>query len=326
MDGVAPPDGRLPCLSAVVVVGELRERAGGCLRALLAQTRDARMEVVLADVAPEAGAIPGSDHPAVRLIRMSSGETFAGARAAAVREARGPIVAFLEEHVRVRPGWAAAVLAAHRGPWAGVGGEVRNANPGVGRSDLTALLSYGIFAPPLAPGESDLLPGHNSAYKREVLLGYGERLARLLGCDLVLMRRLRLDGHRLWVEPAAAIEHLNETSLRGACDGVRLFNRCYAPLRAGEFRWSFARRLAYVALTPAIPVYFIAHFSRFLARNNPRQLRLFLRNLGWVYLVELAAALGQAAGLLFGAGDAPRRFSVYETTHPRPEQAEGPRT
>jgi GT2 family glycosyltransferase len=313
----APPDDHPLGLSAIVVVGELRERADRCLRALLSQGALGQMEVVLVDLASEAGAIPAAGHPAVRVLKMSPQTTFALARAAAVRTARGAIVAFVEEHVRVRPGWAAALIAAHKGPWAGVGGEVHNANPGVGRSDVTALLSYGLFRPPLAPGETDMLPGHNSAYKRAVLLALGHRLERLLGCDLVLMRRLQLDGHRLWIEPAAAIEHLNETAWRSAWRGYFLFNRCYAPLRAEELGWSLARRAAYVALTPAIPLYFIAHFSRYLARRHPSELPRLLRNLGWVYLAELAAALGQAYGLLFGEGDAPQRFSRYEMTEPR---------
>ncbi len=310
-----------PALSVVVVVGPLRERADGCLASLLSQSAVVRMEVVVADVAPEAGPIARCDHPAVRVLHLPGEPTFAAARVAAVRAASGTIVAFLEEHARALPGWGDAVIAAHGGPWAGVGGEVRNANPGTGRSDVTSLLSYGLFHPPLAAGETDLLPGHNSTYKRAVLLEYGDRLERLLGSDLVFMRRLRLDGHRLWLEPAAAIEHLNETALGSTWRGYRLYNRCYAPLRAEEFGWSPARRLAYVVSTPAIPLYFIAHFSRFLARRHPDLLPLFLRNLGWVYLAELAAALGQAAGLLFGPGDAPRRFSRYELTEPRGERA-----
>ncbi len=314
--------GQAPTLSVVVVVGRLRERAAGSLSSLLSQGAVARMEVVVVDVAPESGPIPGADHPAVRVLRLPAEPTFAAARVAAVREARGPIVAFVEEHARALPGWGEALIAAHAGPWAGVGGEVRNANPGVGRSDITALLSYGLFRPPLARGETELLPGHNSSYKRAVLLGYRDRLEHLLGSDLVLMRRLRLDGHRLWLEPAAAIEHLNETTLKSTWRGYRLYNRCYAPLRAEEFEWSLARRLAYVALTPAIPLYFIAHFSRYLARRHPGEFRRLLQNLGWVYLAELAAALGQAAGLLLGAGDAPRRFCRYELTEPRASRAQ----
>ena len=316
----APSDEPLPALSAVVVVGPLRDRAGGCVRALLTQAALARMEVLVIDLAPKAEPVPGSEHAAVRVMRLPPETTFAAARTYGVRVARGRIVAFLEEHVRVRPGWADAVIAAHDGPWAAVGGEVHNGNPGLGRSDVTSLLSYGLFSPSLATGETDLLPGQNSAYRRAVLLSYGDRLEHLLGSDLVLMRRLRLDGHRLWIEPRAAIEHLNETRLRSALRGYWLFHRCYAPLRAEEFGWSLGRRLAYVALTPVIPLYFIAHFGRFLARRHRHQLWRFIGNIGFVYLAELAGAVGQATGLLFGAGDAAQRFTHYELTEPRAER------
>ncbi len=284
------------------------------------------MEVLLVDLAPDAGAIAGSEHPAVRLVPLPPKTTFAAARAYAVRLARGEIVAFVEEHARVRPGWARAVIAAHRGPWAGVAGEIYNANPGVGRSDVTALLSYGHFRAPLRAHEAEFLSGHNSSYKRAVLLSYGDRLNRLLDADLVLMRRMRLDKHRLWIEPAAAIEHLNETTLASATRGYRLYTRCYAALRAEEFGWTLARRLVYVALTPVIPLYFIAHFGRFLARRHRDQFGPFVRNLGFVYLAELAAAVGQATGLLLGTGDAAECFTDYELTEPRGERtAEGSR-
>jgi hypothetical protein len=304
----------------IVVVGPLRRRAAACLHSVLAQDAVSRIEVLLVDCAPgDPLPVTGSDHGAVRQVKLSPDTAFGCARAAAVRLARAPVVAFLEEHCRVRPGWAQAVIEAHREPWAAVGGEMHNGNPGVGRSDIIGLLSYGLFYAPLARGEADLVAGHNSSYRLEVLLRYDWDLDVLLGTDMVLLAKLRTDGFRFASEPTAKIDHLNETTFAAIARGYFLFNRCYGHTRAHYLRWPVVRRLAYVALTPVIPLYFMAHFSRLLARQQRALLAFFLRNAALVYAVQLCAATGQAVGLLFGPGEAERRFTAYELTESRPE-------
>jgi len=308
-----------PELSAVVVVGELRERAGDCLRSLLDQGLGGRLEVVLADVAgPEAPPVPGSEAPEVRVLALAPGTTFPRARACAVRAARGAVVAFLEEHTVALPGFGEALVRAHAGPYAGVGPAVVNANPGVGKSDIAGLLAYGYFYPPCGRAEVGFLPGHNASFKRDALLALGDDLDRLLGSDLVLQARLLRLGHRLLLEPAAVFAHRNEVTLRSRALGIFLWYRNYAVLRAAEGRWSAARRALYVAATPVLPLYFLGHFIRYVARRRRAHLGLLLRNVPYVLASMLAGAAGQALGLLLGAGDAEARFSRFELTAARP--------
>jgi GT2 family glycosyltransferase len=115
--------GAIPALSVILVVGDLRSRAEECLRTILRQEGADRIEVLLFNVAgPKARTVAGSDHPSVRVISLLPETPFASARAEGVRRARAPFVAFLEEHCRVGEGWIDGLLAAHAGPWAGVGG------------------------------------------------------------------------------------------------------------------------------------------------------------------------------------------------------------
>ncbi len=302
-----------------MVVGALRTRAERCLAALVRQATDA-VEILLVDVAP-AGSAPFPDPVPhfVRVLRLSPDTTFAAARAAGVRAARGRIVAFLEEHAFPLDGYVQAVLAAHRQPHAGICGEVENANPGVGCSDIAGLMSYGIFYPPQREREAPLIAGHNSSYKRDPLVALGPELDRLLVCDLVLMRRLRRNGQHLLVDPRIRIAHANETSRSSTCRGYFLHHRTYGPLRAREERWPWWRRLAYILATPAVPFYFVAWFRPFLRRHRPDLVSVFDRDLPTVFLVQLAAACGQAAGLLLGTGSAESDFTRYELTEPRRE-------
>lgn len=310
-----PSEDRL--LSVIVVVGALRERVAGCLASVLAQDAVADLEVLLIDLAPELEPTGRADHPAVRRLPLPADTTFAAARAHAVSAARAPVVAFLEEHTRVLPGWAAALIDAHRGPWAAVGPEIHSDNPGVGLADVTYLLSYGLFSPPQRSREVALIPGHNASYKRAVLLGLGDRLVTLLGSDNVLMARLRRDGHRLYLEARARVAHRNETSWGSILRGYTPYHRLYGALRARELGWSPARRLAYVALAPLIPFYYVAHFSAFLARHDRRALGVFARHLHVVLATQLLSATSQAVGLLFGPGRTAARFTRYELTEPR---------
>jgi hypothetical protein len=42
--------------------------------------------------------------------------------------ARAPIVALAEDHAFPAPGWAEALIAAHRDPWAAIGAVIRHPN------------------------------------------------------------------------------------------------------------------------------------------------------------------------------------------------------
>ncbi len=276
------------------------------------------MEILVVDVAgPSAAALEHGDAPAVRILRRPPGTLFAAGRAAAVREARAPVVAFLEEHTVVLPGWAAALARAHDGPWCAVGPRIANANPEHGKSRVIGLLNYGRYAAPLARGESRSVPGHNSSYKTAALLALGGDLELLLGNDLVLQDRLLAAGGRFFIEPDAVVAHRNEPGLRSIGRGIFLWYRCYGPLRAREHRWSMRRRALYVLAAPVIPFYFIAHYLPFLARSRKVGWQAVLRHLPLVFGMQLCGAAGQAVGLLFGAGDAPAQFSRYELTEPR---------
>lgn len=308
-----------PELSVVVVVGDRVDRAVRCVASLRGQGLGNRLEVVLVRLGEEASAppFPGADDPAVVTVWLPRGTTFSQARARAVGLARAPLVAFLEEHCLALPGWAEGLLEAFRGPWAGVGGEFHLENPGQGRADLSGLVSYGIFYPPLARGETTMLPGHNAAYRTEVLRRYGDDLAGLLRCDLVFQQRLCDDGFRLLLEPAVRFAHRNEVRVRTFARGTYLYNRIYGALRASILRWPLWRRLAYAVLTPIVPLYAYVKLRRTLARTRPHLLPLLQASLPGFLFTQLAAAAGQAAGLVLGEGAAEAGFTEYELSAER---------
>ena len=313
------PDER-PEISVVVAVGDLRRRGGVCLERLHEQGLGERMEILLLDRGrPGSEPVPGSEAANVRVLAPPPEATFSAMRVAGVAAARAPVVAFVEEHVRVRPGWAEALLAAYRDGWDAVGSAVVVGNPHSGQAKAVCLMSYGLWQPPLAAGEAVMLPGHNASYRTALLRALGDELEPLLHGDLELQERLRTEGRRLYLEPAAVIEHLSEPSFARISRGLFLWYRCYGPLRARRRGWSRLRRAAYVAATPLIPLYFLLRFALILRRRRSPHLGLLLRHAPGVLRAHLWGAAGQAVGLLFGEGSAAARFTDYELHEPRPQ-------
>ena len=136
------------------------------------------------------------------------------ARVAGIRVARAPIVVLAEDHSFPEPGWAEALLAGHaEGTWAAVGPVVCNANPATAVSWANFLLEYGPWTESAPRGAATHLPGHNSSYRRGLLLAYGEKLEALMEAESILQWDLRHNGHQLLLEPAARTHHLNFSRL-----------------------------------------------------------------------------------------------------------------
>lgn len=220
-------------------------------------------------------------------------------RVAGVRAARAPIVALSEDHCFPAPGWAAALLRAHRGPWAAVGPAIGLANPESPFAWANYLIQYGAWTQPASGGEIDDLPGHNSSYKRELLTGFGDRLERLMVADTMLHWELRRRGHRLRLEPAAVSHHVFMTRPRPFLAENFYIGWQFAGIRGRDF--PLARRLLYALGSPLLP----------LVRG--RRIAQLVRARGWgrglvpwalpgFALGLVASAAGELLGYLFGLG------------------------
>jgi len=300
-----------PDLSVVIVTDTL-ETIARPLRNLRAQTIADRIELVLVtahgselDVnAPELQAFWGT-----RVVKDDI-DFLASAREPGVRAGTAPIVAFAESHTYHHPRWAEALLEAHQGPWAAVGPGVSNANPTFASSWAALILDYGPWLEPEAGEEMADLPGHNSAYKRPVLTSYGPELKQLMMAETLLHEDLRRKGHRLWMEPAARMSHLNVT-LPSSWLGERVgAGRRFGAARAAG--WSWPRRLLYAAASPLIP---LVRLPRMVpAWRRCRRRHELPRGLVPALLLSLViSAYGELLGYLFGSGEsAEARLSRME--------------
>ncbi len=305
-------------VTVVLVVGRQRERSARALASVLGQEGIDRSEVVLVDAGPPGvEALPGADHASVRVVERPGRGPFGAVRADAVRLARAPVVAFLEEHAEARDGWIVGIEAAFADPAvAGASGEVHTLNPGVGISDVIAVMNYVRWLPPLREGwDADVIVGHNAAYRTDDLLAFGAELDELLSSEVVLQRALRARGRRLVIDPRIAIGHTNEVTTRSISRGYYLWNVSFGATWADAERWSRLRRALQVV---GAPWWVVRRVADILGGATPAHRRVLLRHLGSVVASQCAGAAGIAVGATRGAGDAGTRFTDYELDIDRP--------
>ena len=308
-----------PALSIIIVVGNCRRRASLCLQSLLSQRGVERAEIILIDTGDRGSAsLVETNRNLIRMNPSLEYDSYGALRAQAAKQAHGKLIAFIEEHCFALPGWVEAVLSHLDGEWAAISGEMHSANPGIGISDAVFLMNYTSWRAPAERQEHDLLPGHNIIYRRQVLLEFGDRLGDLLQAEAMLHQELRRRGHILGLDPAIKFAHANETALPSIARGYYLLHRGYGAVRARHEHWTFTHRLLRALATPLVPFVRVARMWHALRIKWPGDLPTLRRHFAIILATQTLAAIGLAAGSLFGMGDAGRRFVRHETDEPRP--------
>lgn len=290
-----------PVLSVVVVAGGDAESLRRTVTGLMEQEAGSPFEILIVDGTAVSDALRdtrSAAHVSMRILTVDSTTPRSERRACGARNAASPVVAFLEDHAYPEAGWVDALIAAHREPWAAVGYRIENANPEGLTSWVNLFLHYGPWVESSERGEAETLPSENISYKRDILLGYGERLCAMLENDYTLHRDMRAHHHRLFLEPAARVRHRNISSFRASFwenygNGV-----IFAAARSGS--WPLSRRFVYAAGSFLIPFIRLPRVLKDVRRTGRRGLALKLvpllaTNLLW-------GALGEMVGYAGGAG------------------------
>jgi hypothetical protein len=326
-DGQHGPNHGAPELSVVIVTPDVYATIRKTVAHLRAQTARRRLELVI--VAPSAGRL-GLAEPELaeflesRVVEVGEIRSIARAHAAGIRRATAPVVVLAEDHSFPEPDWAEALIERHRQPWAAVGPVVRNANPDGLISWADFLLGYGAWLDSAPAGEIDHLPGHNSSYKRALLLDYDRELEAMLEAESVLHWAMKARGDRLYLEPAARTAHLNFGRLAPWIRYLVQAARVFAAARSR--RWSPLRRLSYVAGAPLIPLVRLGRIRAELRRPGAPA-GLWPRVVPALVLGLALDALGQALGYALGPGTASQKlcpFEFHRDRHLAPAAIPGP--
>ena len=304
-----------PDLSVVLVAAIGTETIGRTMACLREQTAHDRMEVLI--VAPSADlldldALGQERFASLRAVGVGPIRKRGEAAAKGIREATAPIVALIEDHSFPRPGWAQAFLDAHAsGEWAGVGPRVNNANADATLSVVNFMLTYASLSGPQEAEPRSLLAWHNTSYRRDLLVGYGDRLGDLLEWEGDLQGDLQARGFRLLLDPRAETDHLNVSGLASTVRLHYLRGRMMGAARAEREAWPLWKRAAYIAGAPLFPIMQWRHIAGDVRRwgtSTAEIARLFPS----MALVFSVAAVGEAVGYAIGAGPSMDRWQTFE--------------
>lgn len=232
--------------------------------------------------------------------------------AAGIRVAQAPVIALAEDHCFPEPDWAEALVQAHHQPYAAIGPALRNANPSTAISWADMLIAYAQWMHPAIAQTVNFLPGHNSSYKREILLHYGDRLEAMLESETLLHWDLRSQGYTLYLEPAAVAAHTNFAQLFPWLPVQFRAGRIFAGGRAQVERWPWFKRLAYSVASPLIPLVRMARILSALREGDRPQVKMAIGTLPMTMLGLLADGLGQMLGYGFGYGGALQDYAAAE--------------
>jgi GT2 family glycosyltransferase len=286
-----------PALAVVLTTRQGWAPLAATLRCLAAQTVAERIELVLVSLSSDP---PGEPPPEVarlaghRVVSLPGAGSVAEANAAGALVSRAPVVAFGEDHSFPLPGWAQALLERHEEPWAVVGPVVRNANPRTATSWADFLLGYAPFAEG-GGGEAEGSPGHNSAYKRELLERHADGLVTAMAAEWLFHGRLRAAGERIYLEPRAITRHVNFAVPRVFL--AAKFKAAHSGARVRAASWPWRRRLVYCGGSAILPALRLARLLRGLTPAQRTAMPL-IRVAPMLLAGLVVDAAGQAAGFV----------------------------
>jgi hypothetical protein len=303
---------KAPRLSVVLGTDNM-DRVETVIDSLAAQTIAKSIELVLVIVAPPdlptRAKIEHRFH-SLKIVPVQSMASLAVARAKGVLAAEAPFVFIAETHAYPDPDLAEKTTAALSAEWSVVVPGFRNANPDTAVSWAGFLLDYGAWTPSLGAGEIHRGPSHDVAFRRSVLLEFGNRLENALTFGDEMNVTLQSRGYRTYFEPSAGIQHVNINSF-----GPFMRERFLTGMLIGDYRrerWGMARRLVYGFAAPLIPIVILSRIQKGI-REVRRRESFPTATLPVLVLGVVVKAAGEMRGYLFGAPEsAEERMTGFE--------------
>ena len=219
-------------------------------------------------------------------------------RSLALRQARGSIVAVLEDHCVPTTRWLHAIEERMATGCDSVAGPVENACGERWRDWAAFLTEYAGALPPLLDAGATALPSNNMAYRRELLANLCAVLERGRW-ESFYYAALAARGVVIACDPAMLVYHRQPFDSWYFLRQRYHSGRAFAGMRGHDF--TLAQRIVYALGSIVLPPLLIMRGLRTVVRKR----RLVGRYLGCVPLIGVyvtAGAVGEIIGYLFGGG------------------------
>lgn len=293
----------MPAMSVVVAAWGSEALLRQCLTHLAAEREvsggAASVEVIAATSLPaDVAARVAADFPWVRVETVPGGTVFT-LRARGVSLAGGALVAMIEDHVIVAPGWMSALQQAFAEGHGLLGGPVDN---GAAQSRVDWALyfvEYGMHMPPAPGGVVASVSGVNVAYDA-ILLQNCRDTWRKSFHENEVNDALAALGHSPWMVPQAVVSTHLPMSFGAAAEHLFSGGRQFASYRAG--RATFGSRLIRVLASPAIPFVLFGRLVERVRARRPDRSAWLLRSAGATFVILTAWAAGELTGYAMPQG------------------------
>lgn len=300
--------GRSPRVSVIVAARFLPATTEQTLASLAAQGRAAEIEVILVEGSADGCMAALARHfPGTTCIAVPGGNLPA-LKAAAIRRARGALIAVLDPVDVAAPDWIEQILEAFVDPTVcAVGGSVLLAGTRSAGNVAAYLFEYGAFHPPIEAGDTHGdLPGNNVAYRRHALLEICGDIMKVEGFNKPFFHeRIRARGGRLVIRPEMRVGHLARHAFFSFALRRFHYGRCYGAVRVR--RASPAKKLLYRVFAPAVaPLLAVRQLHR--AARHPGNRRLLPRAALALCGVCAFWGVGEWLGYWFGPGQSCRKL------------------
>lgn len=238
--------------------------------------------------------------PQVRIVAVDERLSIPKLRAMGMRVARGRMVAILEDHCNVAPGWCLAVERAHRAGVRALGGAVENGSTERLTDWAVFFCEYARFMLPMPEGRVDEITGNNSVYSRELLAALGPEVEDEVW-EAFLHARMREMGVEFHCDPALCVSHKKEFGFAYFVSQRYHYSRSFAGTRLE--RAGVARRAVYAAGALVVLPPLLAWRMFATVRAKGRHMRELLLSAPLIGVFLVPWAWGEAVGALLGPGD-----------------------
>jgi hypothetical protein len=301
----------IPALSAIVIIPDTFDTIQRLIKCLQTQTAVKQMEIVMVVSSCQHAKLNESELACFhswKAVEVGKLESIGQGYAAGIRQANAPIIALTQDHAFPDNRWAELFIAAHEQQWAAVGPEISNGNPNTMICWADFYISYGEWAHPAPSGVVRHLPGHNSCYKRDILIEYGTELEELFEAESIFHRRLKAQGYELFLESDTCTQHINHTMWK-----LWMRKRYYQGrqfMSTWTKSWSWLRRLIFVFASPLVVCLRLWRVRRHISRGKDFTFFIYLTPV--LLLGLLAEGTGQIIGSVAGRGNCSEKMLRFE--------------
>jgi glycosyltransferase involved in cell wall biosynthesis len=292
-------------ISIIIASGAGGDFLPKCLYSLREQCVEEGAECIVVDrLGGETADRINRDYPYVRLIQVDQNirASIPELRARGVTEATGDIVAIIEEHCQVKPGWLASIMNNFQDSDAAIGGPILDLEYARTRDWVVYFSEYHNYLPPWTDGERYLLNGANIAYSRTYLLKHQNVLNS--GYWEVVLHPLLIDEGKFRAVNAMGVFHTGPFDYGYYLHQRYLLSRVWGGSQRQKV--SMAKRLIYLVVAPILPFLLIFRINSRVIRSS-RLFGKFLLALPLLFPVAIAYVFGEWMGYLAGVGDALER-------------------